>query len=496
MTSVEKKHLVAIFVAITVIIASISAIIITDNNRSDDNSIEFEYVHSLDDRIYKDRCYYSDGYFSTDSTTYNPSLATASLCLALSSIAIVKEPVPQYKNIMNLTTAMGFKEIDVNEDFKNVPTSDSVGVIIGNKVVDKKTIIVVGIRSANYGLEWANNLSAGTGEDTMGIHEGFYNSSNKVIDCISKYLVDHSINGSIAIWMSGFSRGACITNTVAGLLDMHMIDDVYVFGNGSTVSKTNLYAYTFGSSRCAPDTLDPHSATYNNIFNILYPQDASTMISFRNMGFERFGTDMYAPMKGDIGYDEIKETYIRIYNGLPDSESDIEYRIDDFKMPGKADWTYRDLMTDLTDRMSAVFHDDRALWAEMLEPALTDFIMSSMPTRSMTDSVKMISDIVMNSDILALISAVIDGSENEISDILIPAAEKVKEKGYDINPEKLSDSAARLIVTIRPMIEEMDGFSEFRDELLVAMANADLFEFSHCPAVAMAWLRMNDPNYS
>lgn len=70
---------------------------------------------------------------------------------------------------------MGFADenIAVNDWFTKKPTTDSIGVIIGNKPVKVKdeeyTLIAVAVRGGGYEQEWASNFTIGT----SGQHQGF-----------------------------------------------------------------------------------------------------------------------------------------------------------------------------------------------------------------------------------------------------------------------------------------------------------------------------------
>ena len=110
------------------------------------------------DKDYKARFYYQDDYFLGDSTEYNPSLSTCSLAFAMASFPS-NENGPdnsyefRYKNGQDFLLKSGFQDIDVNQYYKEKPTTDSLGVIFGNKMIDGKTMVACGIRGASYERE-------------------------------------------------------------------------------------------------------------------------------------------------------------------------------------------------------------------------------------------------------------------------------------------------------------------------------------------------------
>ena len=78
---------------------------------------------------YESYMYYDDDYFNGDSTEYNPSLATCSLCLAMSSFASnrnqnYKDYSFRYRNVYNLMEQIGFNNIEVNDWYTTKPTTD------------------------------------------------------------------------------------------------------------------------------------------------------------------------------------------------------------------------------------------------------------------------------------------------------------------------------------------------------------------------------------
>ena len=57
-------------------------------------------------------------------------------------------------------------------------------------------------------------MTAGTGD----IHEGFMSAAQLVIDRLAGYIATRGLQGTIKVWISGFSRAAAVSNVVAGTL--------------------------------------------------------------------------------------------------------------------------------------------------------------------------------------------------------------------------------------------------------------------------------------
>ena len=121
---------------------------------TDPNELQFKFGDIADDIInngaktfyydngYTAKCYYKDDYFKETSYEYNPSLATMSLCFAMSAFANGKEA--DYKNkssnartLLKSIVGVADDQIEVNDWYTKKPETDSIGVVIGNKNIEE-----------------------------------------------------------------------------------------------------------------------------------------------------------------------------------------------------------------------------------------------------------------------------------------------------------------------------------------------------------------------
>ena len=135
------------------------------------------------------KCYYSDNYFAKSAYNYSPSLATMSLSFAMSAFGSSDGGQTDYTNKSSnaraLLKEMGFADenIAVNDWFTKKPTTDSIGVIIGNKPVKVKdeeyTLIAVAVRGGGYeqGRDRVPILAIGT----SGQHQDLILRENNVL---------------------------------------------------------------------------------------------------------------------------------------------------------------------------------------------------------------------------------------------------------------------------------------------------------------------------
>ena len=256
--------------------------------------------------------WYSDDYFRVPSTQYNPHLASLSAYAAKFSMMRSGPKNPQDSEFYEEQTkrpetffkCIGFQNFDGNDDYSSRTRFDSIGVGCAYRKIDDIAVIGVVIRSGSYFNEWENNMFLGDGSNSDMMHEGWYNAANKAIDHINKYIASFQdvIGSRVKLWISGFSRGAATANITAGLLDNKFGDDgTCQLGSGNikvTLHHDDLYAYTFetpqGANIYSKNVKHPKDPIYNNIFNIINPNDIVPKVAMSHLGFTRFGLDKFS----------------------------------------------------------------------------------------------------------------------------------------------------------------------------------------------------------
>ena len=289
--------------------------------------------------------YYSDDYFRHSSTEYDEHLATLSCIMTNFSVPLDNPSsldsdwyLKQPERLYGFFGSIGFKDFETNDDYVSRSRFDSIGVACANKQVDDYTVIGVGIRSGGYFREWSNNVYLGDGTKSDYMHEGWYNAANKTIDFIDEYISANRITGKIKVWIAGFSRGGATTNLAAGLLDNRIKNNEELFSNDVTLTRDDLYAYTFEAPQGAnynSETVEkPGSELYNNIYNIVNPNDLVPKVAMSEYGFTRFGTDKFITTEfyDPENYADNRDVFLNLYEENGSSRSG--YKADDFKMYG------------------------------------------------------------------------------------------------------------------------------------------------------------------
>ncbi|MCL2321801.1 MAG: hypothetical protein FWC47_06820 [Oscillospiraceae bacterium] len=273
---------------------------------------------------------YTDSFFDESSYEYRHDLATTSLCLAMSAIGIVSAPYSQRaNNVIEFMENIGIddKKIEANDDFTSEPTTNSIGVIAGNKTIISSDgsicdLLVIAIRGGGYEREWGGNLLLGTGT----IHEGFDIARNEVKSFLNEYVSnkDHIIaKNRLKVWITGYSRGAAVANLVASDLDKGIND------YGFTVNKEDIYAYCFATP-AASKASDTSDSVFTNIFSIVNPNDLMPKLAPGVWGYRRYGKTLYLPdAVSSPMYKKEEEDMLTEYYKLSGFDKS-RYTLDDF----------------------------------------------------------------------------------------------------------------------------------------------------------------------
>ena len=283
---------------------------------------------------------YSDIFFAKPSSQYNPSLAVASYgllnCSGNYEGGTVEESDKWIKDlVLDQFKFQNYEQIG----YRTPTTSESVGAVIASKEIylqsEKSTLLCLPIRSFSYNNEWTDNMFVGDGtaNDTRTIistfdskhytfankyknHAGFCLSAMVVLNFLRQYIEKYNITGKVKIWLAGYSRGGAVANITAALLDRAIHEnnlEEYLGKNiKCDISHDDIYAYTMGTPQgaCADQYPNPRSTIYNNIYNLINPNDVVTQIPLRQWGFTRYGVDKYMTTKTiDPNYDANKNAW-------------------------------------------------------------------------------------------------------------------------------------------------------------------------------------------
>lgn len=287
--------------------------------------------------------YYYNSYFNHTSTEFDTHLATLSEHMTLFSMNLTgpesmsdtKWFEGQSNRVKGFFETIGFENFEANSDYHNKTGFDTIGVAIASKKINDYTVIAVVPRSGSYFSEWGNNVWLGDGSQSDYMHEGWYNAANKLLDFLDEYVAKNNITGNVKLWMAGYSRGGATTNIAAGLLDNKLDKGQKIFSNGAKLTHDNLYAYTFeapqGANYNSKTVKPPKDKIYNNIWNIVNPNDLVTKVAMVEFGFTRFGKDKFISTKlyNPSTYDGDKHTFTALFS---QNGNQFPYYADQFEM--------------------------------------------------------------------------------------------------------------------------------------------------------------------
>ena len=219
---------------------------------------------------------YGDCLFEKAATSYNHTLAQASLGTAMSNFRDSgKELGEQGYATRDFLTTIGFTDLQMDQ-FDVDTTSDTIASIIARKETvlcgEPCTLISVSICGGGYKNEWLSNF-AFSGEKH---HFGFDRAADKVLSRLLLYLFNHPSKGRIKLWVTGYSRAGAVANLLGQKLSNEKICPV-----------EDLYVYTFAT---------PNTATVKSewpcpsIFNIIGSFDVVATIPPSEWGYSRYGT--------------------------------------------------------------------------------------------------------------------------------------------------------------------------------------------------------------
>lgn len=467
------------------------------------------YYSSLEMQDYPATYFYSDGYFASSAYAYQDSLATMSMCLAMSAFnsyrtAEGESGYPEKsRNLRALLTECGFpaEHFATNEGYLVRPTEDTIGIGASYKTVtlngETSTLLAVAIRGGNYEIEWASNFTLGTEGD----HQGFAQARDQVLAFLKDYISQQNLTGRIKLWITGYSRGAVTANMTAAVLDRG-----YSLGENIQLAPEDLYAYCF---ECPQGTVadDRNDAIYGNIFNIVNPADFVTKVAPLQYGFGRYGVDRMLPTSRTYGseYARLQDAMLMHYNALPSTKA---YAVDDFQMKRL------DIRKVFSDGLIVNDSDPRWDQSAYLDEFFRAFFDGLIGDRNnyvanYQEDMRTLSRILFRSEkqrkvfaeelvdhlsdqILRIAVCLVLNQEGELTDIVkdvvLDAMADAGMTGYsDQEVEDLSRVLVKLLLSLG---------REYPELTITLLSNMEGIIGAHYAELCLAWLQSFDPNYT
>ncbi|MBO4696282.1 MAG: hypothetical protein J5643_03240 [Lachnospiraceae bacterium] len=238
---------------------------------------------------------YRDSFFSCSSYELNMDLTAMSIRMALAGVGIGDDAQPT--RLLPVFDQLGVKYTEDTVHYVK-PGADTIGYAFGERQISEtESVVVVVIRGGNYKKEWASNFTLGTGK----FHKGFTEAAQVVTDALTEYIKGMPSDKKISVWISGFSRGAAVTNMTA-----YNLDNLADKGGLGPVKPENIYAFCFESPQVSREAKPgDEQALYHNIFSFVNEIDPVTKVAPSGWEYGRYGISFFLPsvLNCDTYYD-------------------------------------------------------------------------------------------------------------------------------------------------------------------------------------------------
>lgn len=421
--------------------------------------------------------YYTDDYFRTPSSGYDPSMTTFALFLALSSGNKADDPIHNADYAVELMKDIGCATVDVNDYYYlEKKEIDNIGVAVGIKYADIPTVFIL-IRGSHYGAEFGGNLLVGPGD---GEHLGFSLARQRAMDFIVSVLKKNEVSGRVRMMTTGYSRGGAVSNLVASAITDMIIDGTVEEKLGVSVIQDDMYGFCFEPALCQYDDSN-RSEIYRNIVCVIDPNDIVAKVPPVLFGFTVYGR-IYWLKSNDEGSVNIMLRYMDKYFG--------------------------EGMSDFYNVVSYVPQSDQSTLGKMLDTilhkAVTTFGDRERYVRDLQDTlVYTVYSIIDNLDAAKKAFATLDPTNKKFEDLMPvlfsrePLIKRISRHMEEFNI--LTDTDPK---RMRPIITQLyDLIKKSRPEDVIASFMAIRHNYKrmftpHYPMGPICYLLSEDPNYS
>ena len=226
---------------------------------------------------------YDEKDFSDSSYNYNHTIARFSIGLSTMSYS-------SNDKMEEVLEKLDYQNIESVKDGSPLKAATAPFWICHKKVRlnGQETEFVLVVIRGTYHEEWLDNFDSGTGHT----HVGFQRAADNVLKKMSEYITNSKNNidknSDLKILVTGHSRGAATANLVGRALD-----DQTSIGNINYDSK-DIFVYTFATPNVTSLT-QRKEQKYQNIFNIVNPEDFVTKVLPSGWGYGRYGITFVLP---------------------------------------------------------------------------------------------------------------------------------------------------------------------------------------------------------
>lgn len=303
--------------------------VVPTNDARKEFSFPFVHDYSVVNHVAFD---WRDEFLDTDPRVYSQELAGP-----LSALAAC---VYGYRLDMDVETlaGLGFDKDRLFRRYGNdlhyddpVWGRDQIGFTFATKRAflggEMRDVLFVLLRGTFGRTEWVSNMNACNAwgaqleprtEAQPPHHEGFNRAADCVAAALAAYIASNRIDLATAkVVVTGHSRGAAVANILGARLDE--ASDGIAPSPFAGVRRDNIFVYTFATPNSVMRTdVDVSAPRYDNIFNIINPEDMVPLVPILKWNARRYGHDLHLHDYGELGmfgaladsgYNEMKDAF-------------------------------------------------------------------------------------------------------------------------------------------------------------------------------------------
>lgn len=269
-----------------------------------DESHEIEIAPTLSEQHAMVRVAWNDAWFDIPATVYHTEEGYNADLHQLATTASVLSAAAYQKGLMrDALLELGCDEQSIEmyypeeHDYENPDKGgiNQVAYAFGTRESDAGyPIVFVVVRGTHNGAEWLSNINiADSTEGRSEEHEGFATAAQQVLDALDQYVFFHVSAADYAdarVLVTGHSRGAAVANLVA----KELTDAEGTFGK--ELAPERIYGYTFAAPAVH---IDPDRQGYDNIYNIVNPEDVVPGVPLADWGYGRYGETLVLPSQSN-----------------------------------------------------------------------------------------------------------------------------------------------------------------------------------------------------
>lgn len=247
---------------------------------------------------------WKDSWLGGDYGGYHYTHELGRACSMLTAAAYKKDCI---EGDLEALGFVGVKSYFPDEEGGYKSDWDECGCAFGIKTVEdpgtgrQVPLVVVVVRGTISNGEWLSNFNVADSSPASPLpaHEGLSRCRRMVLRRLASWAKeqDGKLEGldweHARVLLTGHSRGAAVAALMAASLD-----DGYELV-GHAISPANVSAYTFASPTTS--RLGQDKSLYDNVFNVVNPEDLVPKLPLGTWGYQRLGTTLVLPSKTNTG---------------------------------------------------------------------------------------------------------------------------------------------------------------------------------------------------